>query len=494
MTMLSSNEKQCFICNQTAEYPELMSTNTIGYGDLDFRPAEMKRSTMPYWAEECPFCGYVARDISRRVPFPKYVKQLVTSAGYEDCDGIGFKSDLAKRFFRKYFLAMEKDDRREALSSIHCAAWACDDTPDEEENAKKCRELALEVAPVYTVDDLAYADEEEESEDLIRADLLRRTGRFDEVIAEYSGKKYVIEKVHNSIVKYQVELASRHDDACHTVEEALAAFPPPMITYYSVAVGEKGGKSFYYLGDEEGSDVGYETGDRVVVPFGECARIGTIVRVQEFEEDDVPFEMKKTKKIIGRYDPTIDHSVPGYIPAATKESSGLISLLKTKKLSPEVYCSDDEGYEWLGEKELCLYVPNPYGDEPIRIRLGDDFTLMYRDWEKVYEYPFDKNGPGYDMAEAQKELARRNYRKLCEDLTDFLDTTQSIVLGYIEDRFVGGVLMNTTTAHRATEGALLSKITLDAEIVREANQNGARFEIESWMSRLNAKRTLEPRE
>ena len=494
MTMLSSVAKKCYICGQVSDYPALMSTNAFGSSDLDFRPPEMKRSTMPYWVEECPCCGFVARDVSRAIPFSKYVKQLITSENYIKCDGIDFKSDLARVFYRQYFIAQEKGDREEAMHAAHCAAWACDDTPGEEANAKTCRELALQFANVYPAGASGSLDEDEEAEDLVRADLLRRAGHFDQLIAEYSGRHYTENKVHDSILQLQLELAAKKDDTCHTIEEAVALYPPPKIIYYSVAIDDRGGRSFYYLGKDDDFRAVYETGDRVVVPFGEHIRIGTVMQVEEYDEDDVPFPIDKTREIIGKYDPVIDRSAPDYVPAATQNYSGLIGLLKLRKIIPEVHNASDEGYEWLAPGELCLFVPNRYGDEPLMIHVGDNFTLMYRGWKKVYEYPYNLNGSEYGLAEAQNEIARKNYGKLCDELLDFIDTRFCIVLGYINDKLIDGVIMNATTASRSTEATLLSKITTDPEVIQEARKNGARFLLANWMGMLDRTKKLLPQE
>lgn len=65
MTTLASTSKKCLVCGTVSQFSALQSTNSFGYSDLDFRPAEMKRSTMPYWIQECPCCGYVSSDIVR---------------------------------------------------------------------------------------------------------------------------------------------------------------------------------------------------------------------------------------------------------------------------------------------------------------------------------------------------------------------------------------------------------------------------------------------
>ena len=501
MTTMMSDRRRCFICGYVSEYPILTSTNTFGACDLDFRPPEMKRSTMPYWIQECPSCGYVAVDVSLSAPFPKYIRQLIASEDYRNCGDLRFRSDLAKQFYRQYFLALEKGDKQEALHAIHCAAWECDDTPGEEMNAKQCRLLALDVLEndhphdmeTEAEDDDYYEDDEkEEIKDLIKADLLRRTGQFEEVIAEYSKKQYETNKQFHSFAKYQVMLAMQQDDTCHRLDEALACFPLPKMVYYSVAVGDKSAKSFYYLGRDDGSAAEYAVGDLVVVPFGQNTRIGTVILVEEFDEDDVPFPLSSTKTIIGRYDTSVDHSARDYVPAATNCCSGLVGLLKLRNLIPEIHCSADDGYDWLGPQELCLYVSNPYQGDPLRIRLGDSFTLMYRGWEKVYDYPCASQDPDPRISEAKNEIAQRNYKKLCEQLLDFVDSILMVVLAYIGDQLIGGVMMNGTTAQRSSEAVLLSKITTDPATVLEAQKKGAHFVLASWMPMLDRKRTMEP--
>lgn len=52
MTTASRTSKECFVCGLVSQHPVLKSTNEFGYRDLDFRPAQMRRSTMVYWVQE----------------------------------------------------------------------------------------------------------------------------------------------------------------------------------------------------------------------------------------------------------------------------------------------------------------------------------------------------------------------------------------------------------------------------------------------------------
>ena len=67
MTTFLQEKLTCVICGSTSKHEMLGSTNTYGSPDLDLRPPEMHRSTMDYWVQECPFCGYVYSSIEKNV-------------------------------------------------------------------------------------------------------------------------------------------------------------------------------------------------------------------------------------------------------------------------------------------------------------------------------------------------------------------------------------------------------------------------------------------
>ena len=89
MSTIVSEKYKCAMCGSTNEYNELASTNTFGSPDLDLRPAEMRRSTMPLWVQECPECGYV----SKKVSDPSHVtREWLEFERYQTCDGLDFTS------------------------------------------------------------------------------------------------------------------------------------------------------------------------------------------------------------------------------------------------------------------------------------------------------------------------------------------------------------------------------------------------------------------
>ena len=176
---------------------------------------------MSYWVQECPKCHYVSNDIGEPTEFAEEIRSILKTDAYKKCGGISFRTRLGKRFYRHYTLLLAQNNTAEARSAILAATWCCDDDGDED-NAVKCRLLALELLPKSVL--------EEETENrstlaLVRADLLRRVKRFDEVIRDYTDIHFSGNEVLDSVAKYEVELSKNKDAACHTVREATERFP-----------------------------------------------------------------------------------------------------------------------------------------------------------------------------------------------------------------------------------------------------------------------------
>ena len=80
-------DKKCPVCGKVSSHQVLGSTNTMDYPDLDLRPAEMQRSTMNTWLDECPHCGYVSGDFRNETSIDE---EFLKSESYLTCDGIEF--------------------------------------------------------------------------------------------------------------------------------------------------------------------------------------------------------------------------------------------------------------------------------------------------------------------------------------------------------------------------------------------------------------------
>lgn len=209
MTTSRDFDKKCAVCTKTSPQTVLLSTSTWGYPDLDLRPSEMQRSSMFAWLQECPHCGYVAADIENEL---EASSDLLKSVEYLTCEGYEFKSDLAKRFFKRSLISKaEGDYRSQFFSLLHCA-WTCDDVEDE--LAVEMRKLALKSIDKFD----PHSDGERDNLKFIKADLLRRSLQFDKVIHEFKDMAFDGE-LKNDVIAFQFELAEKRDSACYTIED-----------------------------------------------------------------------------------------------------------------------------------------------------------------------------------------------------------------------------------------------------------------------------------
>ncbi len=192
----------CPICEKDFEIFTLASTNHMGSPDLDLRPPEMARSTMNTWTHECPKCGYVASDFNKT---PEITKEFLENDKYKSCDNLNFKGHQSEIFYRQFMISNDSEEKFYSL--LHCA-WACDDECDEK-NSVLIRNKCLE-----------YIDFLEKSDDIIllKADLMRRSKHFDEMIKEYSTKSFKND-LYNRICDFQLEKALKMDNGCYTIED-----------------------------------------------------------------------------------------------------------------------------------------------------------------------------------------------------------------------------------------------------------------------------------
>ena len=210
----------CVICGAVHEQRALMSYSNFKRPDLDYRPSEMGRSTMSFWLQECPDCGLVAPSIEHE---RKISREFLDSEEYRTCRSRVFKSHLAEKFFKYYMISDKEGFADECMESALHAAWACDDV-DDKENADYCRELVLPDAQWlidYYDKKNGEADDRKNDTLLIRADVLRRLGRFEQLIEEYEnvffeGKD---DRIKNQAIAFQLRKAREKDSGCYTFDD-----------------------------------------------------------------------------------------------------------------------------------------------------------------------------------------------------------------------------------------------------------------------------------
>lgn len=221
MTTFANVQRTCAVCGHTAEHTVLMSTSAFGAPDLDTRPPPLARLTLPMQIQACPACGYCAPDVSEALPEaaaevarPEYQAQLrQPDFPY-----------LANLFLCWSRIAEAAGRYAEAGWAVVRAAWACDDEgPSRAGAAVKCRDRAIVLFEQARQQREPFAHEPG-AEEAILADLLRRSGRFDEAqtMAE-AGLARQPPSTMARILHYQRRLCQRRDTAAHTVEEAPEA-------------------------------------------------------------------------------------------------------------------------------------------------------------------------------------------------------------------------------------------------------------------------------
>ncbi len=215
MTTLFKEKKKCLVCSKTNEYTAIGSTNQFGPPDLDTRPPEMMRSTIAFWIHRCPSCGYCAPDVSKG---PSLAAQIVKSEAYLKQRGNHSYPELANRFLCWAIVQETAGDHVGAgWAAIH-AAWACDDAEARAASAQ-CRTRATGLLRHAKANGISYAPGAG-VEEAILADLLRRSGQFDQVgTICLEGLAKDPEDIVRQILVFQQALALRQDRECHTIAE-----------------------------------------------------------------------------------------------------------------------------------------------------------------------------------------------------------------------------------------------------------------------------------
>ncbi|MBR2812951.1 MAG: hypothetical protein IKD69_16370 [Solobacterium sp.] len=211
MTTVHESVCTCPVCGCQFQSYVMTSTNAFGSPDLDTRPPEMERSTMAYWLHECPDCGYVFADEKKAEADRKWLD----SDEYRSDDDLVFASGLARRFYRSYKIAMHnRKTERAFFQLLHCV-WQCDDD-NNNDTARQIRIMTADLAGKLIQKKPGKA----ETMQLIRADLLRRSGRFEQLLKEYENVTFASAPLDN-ILAFQKQLAEKQDDSCHLIREAV---------------------------------------------------------------------------------------------------------------------------------------------------------------------------------------------------------------------------------------------------------------------------------
>jgi hypothetical protein len=212
-------ESECSLCGTRSEQRLVNMTPGSRLPDLDSRPAEPARSALPFWVQRCPSCGYCATDISLDYPLADVV--LRTEA-YGKVLRRQAMPEKAREFLAWALIEAANDEYGGAgWSAVH-AAWICDDA-EKQAAAAECRQLALERFARQRAS-LGHITgfEDPGVEELVLADLCRRTGNFAEARrwVETGMARQPALVVQRALVMEQ-DLAGQKDRLAHSVQELL---------------------------------------------------------------------------------------------------------------------------------------------------------------------------------------------------------------------------------------------------------------------------------
>jgi hypothetical protein len=215
MTTLEEATKECAICGNESTHKEIISTKALGSSDLDARPPEPERSTIDYWIQRCPQCGYCAPDISKG---DKEMSNIIQSDIYRGQLKNTKNPQLANSFLCWSLIQEEESQYKIAGWTSVKAAWACDDA-DNDEAARQCRKRAVEMLETARQKGQWFAGNAG-TEEAVLVDLLRRSAQFEEslIICEDRLSKDP-EKFIRDILIFQKTLIKKGDITRHSTSE-----------------------------------------------------------------------------------------------------------------------------------------------------------------------------------------------------------------------------------------------------------------------------------
>jgi len=200
---------KCPVCGAISTHKVFACAFTHGAPDLDYRPPQTLRRTMPFWVKECPECRYAAESFFEPVTV---TAEWLKSEPYISCEGNSFLSPLSVKFYRYYLICRESGNTENALRGIMFAVWSCDDAGDTE-GALLCRKLALS-----ELDKLICEGVNTTKNILIKADVMRRAGMFDELVAEYSDIRVKPNQL-NYLLRFHYKKALAKDSGCYRMSD-----------------------------------------------------------------------------------------------------------------------------------------------------------------------------------------------------------------------------------------------------------------------------------
>ena len=204
---------RCGVCGTESRHPPFRPAPPEQPPDLDLRPGEPVRSTMPRWLQQCPGCGYSAPDITRAHPA---AAEAVRAAPFRALLADSSIPPLARRFLAWALVLEETGALHASAEATLQAAWVADDLgrPD------LARPWRLDAVALWRGGPALDAEQ------TVRVvDALRRAEAWDDAAATAEGlaRSAPSEEVAQ-VITLERRLIEAGDAGRHTIATAL---PPP---------------------------------------------------------------------------------------------------------------------------------------------------------------------------------------------------------------------------------------------------------------------------
>lgn len=228
MTIIIKRPTTCTLCATRNEVPAVQSTTTFGSCDLDLRDPPLARDLTACLLHRCQGCGYVAADLADA---GEAQGVDVRAPGYRECLDDARFPQSARNYRARAWIEHGRKRPGDVAELLLRAAWLCDDTDGAEDAARQCRDEALQaIDALHAIG--GRLSEDPHLDELLRLDLLRRSGRHAEVrgLAE-TLQGETLSPLDAAIAGFHWHRAGAGDAGCYTVREAEEA---------GLAVGEGG--------------------------------------------------------------------------------------------------------------------------------------------------------------------------------------------------------------------------------------------------------------
>ncbi len=122
--MTLEDKVRCMCCGTVSSQRTTLSGDQSGTCDLDQYPLGMMRPMVESWLQECPFCGYVASDLSKEDDGDR---AFVETEDYQILRDGPYLTRLSGRFILRASLDARRGDADRAFANTLCAAWDAED-------------------------------------------------------------------------------------------------------------------------------------------------------------------------------------------------------------------------------------------------------------------------------------------------------------------------------------------------------------------------------